>query len=164
VSPVDVNQLPPTQLLILEVLAARYRLSETIWTFPRNHVAYLTKLAAARLADWRHGPDPNRVQAWLTDQGKQAMGLDRDYYSDAELEARALDRAVSHLRALDMLDVRPAAWVYLEERAAKLRAGAGWEDEQLQAALEDALPTPAMPSRSRPAPAPTLSQTEEPTA
>lgn len=148
--------LPPTQLLILEVLAARYRLGEGMWTFPRNHTAYLAKLAAARLVDWWYGPDPARVQATLTDQGKTAMGLDRDYYSDAELEARALDRAVAHLRAIDLLDERPVAWIYLEERAAKLRAGVGWEDEKLQAALEAAALVPPTPRKPRPAPALTL--------
>jgi hypothetical protein len=31
-----VDSLPPTAYLIMEVLAARYRLGETWWTFPRK--------------------------------------------------------------------------------------------------------------------------------
>ena len=30
----DTDSLPPTQYLVLDVLAARYRLGENAWTFP----------------------------------------------------------------------------------------------------------------------------------
>lgn len=67
----------------------------------------------------------------------------------AEIEADALERAARHLDALSMLDVRPGAATYLRERAAKLRAGDGWEDDRLLDALDDYENAPAEPRTRR---------------
>ncbi|MEU7978222.1 hypothetical protein AB0B63_06790 [Micromonospora sp. NPDC049081] len=76
----DTDNLPPTQYLILEVLAARHRLGEHCWTFPsrpgiRTAVAALT---VAGLVTWKSSPAQRSVLVWLTDTGR-AAALDESY-------------------------------------------------------------------------------------
>ncbi|GGM52651.1 hypothetical protein ACFFX1_55430 [Dactylosporangium sucinum] len=75
---VDVDRLPPTQYLILEILAARYRLGEHTWSFPSRLGAAGEALAALGLIVWTSHPAPDARRAWLTDAGKAAM-LTGDY-------------------------------------------------------------------------------------
>lgn len=70
---VDVDKLPPTQYLILEVLAARHRLGEQLWPFPSRNRPALNRLAHHGLLGWRSGPVQGWVQAWLTDEGRAAV-------------------------------------------------------------------------------------------
>lgn len=79
-------ELPPTQYLIMEVLAARYRLGEQLWTFPRYLRASMEQLARRQLIGWRHGPSAD-IQAWLTDKGREHSLLP-DYVPPSQREAR----------------------------------------------------------------------------
>jgi hypothetical protein len=75
-TPVDVDSLPPIQYLILEVLAARYRLGEHSWTFPTRLRGHADKLADAGLVGWKHGNLPRTILVWLTDTGRKASMSD----------------------------------------------------------------------------------------
>lgn len=72
--PLDVDNLAPTHYLILEVLAARYRLGEALWTFPSRPaiVVALDKLADLDLVGWKGGVAPKTVRVWLTETGRKA--------------------------------------------------------------------------------------------
>ncbi|MFE9955855.1 hypothetical protein [Micromonospora sp. NPDC005299] len=72
VAPLDTDELPPTQYLILEVLAARYRTGETLWTFPARFRSHIGQLADIGLIGWKSGVAPLTVMAWLTEAGKKA--------------------------------------------------------------------------------------------
>jgi hypothetical protein len=69
---VDTDELPPTQYLILEVLAARWRLGERLWTFPTSCRPAAAKLAELGLTNWRSGPAAHTIQVWLTEAGRAA--------------------------------------------------------------------------------------------
>ena len=73
VADVDTDSLPPTQYLVLEVLAARARLGEACWTFPSRLKPALNALQSLGLIWWRHAPIPDHVQAYLTDAGREAV-------------------------------------------------------------------------------------------
>lgn len=61
--------LTPTQDLILEVLAARYRLGEAVWTFDKRHRAVLQQLVTRKLVVLMHGITNDTVRAGLTKLG-----------------------------------------------------------------------------------------------
>ncbi|MER7331784.1 MULTISPECIES: hypothetical protein [unclassified Micromonospora] len=87
--PIDVDSLPPTQYLMLEVLAARHRLGEALWTFPsgpayRKAADYLAQLG---LVGWKSGVAPKTIQVWFTDVGR-AAALDGDYLSPHDKQIR----------------------------------------------------------------------------
>jgi hypothetical protein len=70
---VDTDRLPPMQYLILEVLAARWRLGERLWTFPAARISYhLGQLEQLGLVGWKSGVDQGTVRAWLTEKGRAA--------------------------------------------------------------------------------------------
>jgi hypothetical protein len=76
VTVVDVDSLPPTQYLILDVLAARWRTGEVLWTFPskiRHHVEAVSRLG---LVWWKSGIEPKTLQVGLTEAGRKATLLD----------------------------------------------------------------------------------------
>lgn len=89
----DLN-LPPTPYLVLDVLAARYRLGEGGWTFPRGQsfAKVLNGLAREGLIGWKSGPAGDYF-AWLTDAGRAECLLD-GYQSPAERELERLRQAV----------------------------------------------------------------------
>jgi len=57
----------PTEELILDVLVARYRLGDTLWTFKSHYAAALRKLEAKGLINTKSGVVESTVQASLTD-------------------------------------------------------------------------------------------------
>lgn len=74
VSAVNVDSLPPTQQLILDVLAARHRLGEQLWTFPAKGMRRpMDALANAGLIGWKSGVTEGTVRAWLTEAGRDAV-------------------------------------------------------------------------------------------
>lgn len=77
-SDVDVDALPPTQQLVLEVLAARARTGERLWTFPATgtHRKALKALEALGLVGFKGGVNQGTVLAWLTDTGSSLMRSD----------------------------------------------------------------------------------------
>jgi hypothetical protein len=93
VADVGVGGLPPTQYLILEVLAARYRLGERLWTFPSRVQRQIGVLDRLGLVWQASGVVPYRVRAGLTDAGVKAMLLHRPYVSP-------VDKPAARVRAL----------------------------------------------------------------
>lgn len=71
----DVDSLPPTQYLILDVLAARHRTGEQLWTFPSRFTNQFRILSEAGLVDF-DGAGKKTLRAWLTDVGRAAVLLD----------------------------------------------------------------------------------------
>jgi hypothetical protein len=64
-----VSELPPTQELILEVLAARWRLGESTWTFDKRLTPTVKQLAAAGLVGWKAGIIEKTILVWFTRAG-----------------------------------------------------------------------------------------------
>ncbi len=64
------GDLPPTQYLLLETLAARCRLGETYWTFPDRCQPAAAALERRGLIWTRSGPAPRRFEARFTDAGR----------------------------------------------------------------------------------------------
>lgn len=62
--------MTPTEELILEVLAARYRTGESLWTFDTRHRSALKRLEERGLVTVRAGPTPH-LQVRLTEAGRQ---------------------------------------------------------------------------------------------
>ncbi len=69
----DVDRLPPVSYLILDVLAARYRLGEQLWTFPSRLRPHLQRLSSQGLVGCKHGVAERSMQAWLTPLGREAV-------------------------------------------------------------------------------------------
>lgn len=67
------DRLPPTQKLVLEVLAARHRLGETMWTFDAIHGKALRGLEQAGLVNLHNGIVEHSIRAELTDAGLAAV-------------------------------------------------------------------------------------------
>jgi hypothetical protein len=61
--------LPPAEYLLLEVLVARYRLSEPSWPFPTSCLPVLRRLQAKGLVDWQSDVVARSVRVSLTDAG-----------------------------------------------------------------------------------------------
>lgn len=81
------SKVTPKQDLLLEVLAARYRLGESYWTFDNKHKAALQKLEAKGLVSVIHGVVENTVRAALTEKGKKRE-LNAEYVSPGSLGDR----------------------------------------------------------------------------
>lgn len=77
---VDVDRLTPMQSLLMEVLAARYRLGETHWTFADRCMPAARRLEEKGLVTTRSSPAPCSFEARLTDAGRVvAMPPDSGY-------------------------------------------------------------------------------------
>lgn len=72
------NTLSPTEDLVMEVLAARHRLGENLWTFDSRHAKALNKLQERGLVRTMHGIVPKSLRASLTTEGISAY-IDEDY-------------------------------------------------------------------------------------
>lgn len=70
--------LTPTEDLVMEVLAARYRLGENIWTFDSRHARTLARLADRDLVRTMHGMVEKSVRASMTQKGIEAY-IDEHY-------------------------------------------------------------------------------------
>lgn len=84
-APVDVDALPPTQYLVMEVLAARYRLGEQVWPFPQRLVTALGALRKLGLIDVKSGVVRGTVVVNLTDLGRAAVLADDYVVPDTSL-------------------------------------------------------------------------------
>lgn len=80
----DVDKLPPTQYLILEVLSARHRLGEQSWPFPNVLRPALNALAGHGLVNVDSHPTGWR-RVSLTETGRRAAQLEH-YASPTEQE------------------------------------------------------------------------------
>ena len=100
----DTDNLPPTQYLILEVLAARYRTGEHAWTFPARVRNHLDALADLGLVGCKSGIVPRTALAWFTDAGRAAAllegyepaAVDAAYAAGREAAAQAIREYVDH--------------------------------------------------------------------
>ena len=68
---------------MLEVLAARHRLGESFWTFPRRHRRTAERLSARGLVWMDLGNVENTIRVGLTEEGL-AEAISPDYLSPAE--------------------------------------------------------------------------------
>ena len=84
------DELPPTQYLVLEVLAARYRLGEKTWSFPTSLERALMALQSAGLVDTFGSTRPKTLRARLTDKGI-AASMDMTYSTPVPTLAQAID-------------------------------------------------------------------------
>lgn len=73
----DHDRLPPTQYLMMEVLAARYRLGERAWTFPNSCRRAAQALTDASFVWWKSAVTEGHIQVFLTAVGIAAWELDR---------------------------------------------------------------------------------------
>ncbi|AEV86711.1 hypothetical protein ACWT_5694 [Actinoplanes sp. SE50] len=77
-SGINIDNLPPTQQLILDVLAARYRLGEQVWPLHTTVQKPLRELADRGLVTLLNGIVEKSIRARLTDAG-QALTLHEQY-------------------------------------------------------------------------------------
>lgn len=84
--PASEGELPPTQYLMMEVLAARYRLGENYWTFPSSHRRIADELESKGLVYQKSGRVERTILVWLTDAGKAGV-LSPNYQVPAERDA-----------------------------------------------------------------------------
>lgn len=96
------DTLPPTQYLVMQVLAARHRTGEMLWTFPARLRPALDSLTARGLVATKGGVTEGTVRAWLTDAGMDAaapagysapvtqMAAERDAMVDRLAQVEAL--------------------------------------------------------------------------
>lgn len=61
--------LPPTQYLMMEVCAARHRLGEPYWTFPRSMTNIARSLQIRRLVRYDAGVMQDTIRVWITTAG-----------------------------------------------------------------------------------------------
>lgn len=71
------DDITPTMELALEVLGARYRLGENVFTFSRRQVSPLARLSDLGYVDLFSGIVENTVRASLTEKGKDLVLDDR---------------------------------------------------------------------------------------
>jgi hypothetical protein len=62
--------LTPTEDLAMDVLVARWRLGENIWTFSTAHKRVLEKLQSRGYVNVIHGVIENTIRAGLTELGR----------------------------------------------------------------------------------------------
>lgn len=112
-------RLTPMQELALEVLAARFRTGEEVWTFASKHGAALASLEAAGLAFTMHGIIQGTVRAGLTDYGK-LVALGADYRPPpggrcpfCELAETMRESAASNRMLFVVEDTNPKAETHL---------------------------------------------------
>lgn len=74
----EIELLTPSEDLALEVLAARHRLGEAVWTFETRHKATLTRLQNRGLVTTMPGVIVKTMRASLTEKGKENV-FDPDY-------------------------------------------------------------------------------------
>lgn len=74
------SEVTPSEELMLETLAARWRCGETRWTFSARMKRTAEGLAARGLVSWQSGIVEKTIVVWLTDAGMSAC-LDPNYTS-----------------------------------------------------------------------------------
>lgn len=109
VTAVDVDSLPPTQYLILDTLAARYRTGEHLWTLPTmpGIVRAAHQLGRLGLIGMKSGIAPKTIQVWLTEAGEAAV-LTPGWVNPADEPRRIVVDWVR--RALEHVDGVPLVW------------------------------------------------------
>ena len=89
--------LTPTQDLILEVLGARHRTGEHLWTFDAKLSSSLSRLEKRGLIRGMHGSVPNTLRASLTTKGL-ARAISATYLTPIEQDLMAARTEIKVLR------------------------------------------------------------------
>lgn len=85
------------ETLIVEVLIARHRLGEVVWTFDERVHEQLNSLSDKGLVNWKHGVIGGTCLAWLSDLGK-AVYLSSPYIShDTNEVVKAATQALNQI-------------------------------------------------------------------
>lgn len=116
----------PTESLVLEVLAARYRTGENYWTFDTNVGPALRRLERAGLIVSLGSAQPGTEQVRLTDAGKKAALLE-DYLTPNDQAPGKVDRMWRLYAAAVDDNTIPKALI-LNDMATILRGG---DDDEL---------------------------------
>ena len=74
----DIESLTPSEYLMMEVLAARHRLGEAWWTFPKDQSPTARKLEARGLVWSKSGVAQGTIRVCLTSTGVRAWKLDQE--------------------------------------------------------------------------------------
>lgn len=122
----DEHRRTPTESLVLEVLAARYRTGETYWTFDTNVGPALRRLERAGLIHSLGSGPPGTERVRLTDAGKQVALLD-SYVTPNDQAPGKVDR-LWQLYAAAVDDNTIPKTLILTDMAAILR---GADDDEL---------------------------------
>jgi hypothetical protein len=125
------GDLPPTEYLIMETLAARHRLGEPFWTFPLRLRTPLNALQGKGLIWTRSAPTPD-LQAHLTDEGR-ACCLSGTYEPPPR-PAPAPESAAGLARMLADLEG------FIERRAAEMAAPLIEECERSRQTVDTRIP------------------------
>ena len=78
--------LPPTEYLMLEALAARWRLGESFWSFHARMLPIARRLERKGYVDWKWSIAENAIEVFLTEEGR-AKCLSPTYTSPVRSEA-----------------------------------------------------------------------------
>jgi hypothetical protein len=96
------QEFTPTQELFLEVLVARWRLGDRMYTFGPRLKKTARQLEALGLVSFKSGPAGNgTILAWLTEAGELSQ-IKPDYMSDAEYSARRRKKERRYFKAADL--------------------------------------------------------------
>ncbi|WP_225731073.1 MULTISPECIES: hypothetical protein [unclassified Nocardia] len=95
------SELSPLEDALCEALAARYRLGEPHWPWPRRSATTraLQRLSERGIVGFEHGPTGKTWRAWLTDTGQRTY-LSGTYIAPALAELTALREENTVLRRL----------------------------------------------------------------
>lgn len=97
---VEQTKLPPSQYLMLETLAARYRLGEMFWTFPSNQSDIARGLEIKNLVQWKHGVAEHTIHVWLTEAGKKYCMLPEINEASSVDKIKSLETHIKELQDL----------------------------------------------------------------
>ena len=78
----EIELLTPSEDLVLEVLAARYRLGEVVWTFELRHRSAINRLINRSLVETHDSLIPKTIRVSLTATGKLGI-FHKDYTAPA---------------------------------------------------------------------------------
>jgi len=67
----DWTHVSPAAYLMMETLAARARLGEGVWTFPKNVSFAARRLEEAGLVGWKSGIVERTIIVWMTDKARE---------------------------------------------------------------------------------------------
>lgn len=83
----------PTEYLVMDVLAARWRLGEDCWTFPNAVRPTLERLSGRYYLSFKAGVVYGTQIAWLRSVGKHYLRLDKPFVINGEQRGRVWDPA-----------------------------------------------------------------------
>lgn len=108
-APVDPDRIPPTEYLVMEVLAGRYRTGEHRWTFPSCLRPSLRKLEERGMIGFKSGVTDKTCLAWMTDRGRELF-LSDTYQTPAERAAAEADADRPIVGHLVLVEVDAGVW------------------------------------------------------